>query len=159
MGAGSRRSSEQARLPGLGFLSALSPHMHWALRIALASTFVFHGLPKFAGLSQFAESSNLPIIVALLVPIAEVGGALLVLLGGLVRGALGDLATRLGALAFLPVMVGAIAMMHWPRWSFEPSSSFPVGGMEFQVILILISLYLLVKGNDVTLGRSSSART
>lgn len=149
MGVGSRGPTDSSRAPGFGFMGAISPYMHWALRVALASTFLFHGLPKFAGIAEFAESNDLPLVIALLVPIAEVGGALLVLLGGISRGILGDLATRLGALAFIPVMVGAIAMVHWPRWSFEPSGSHPAGGMEFQVILILLSVYLLVKGNDV----------
>lgn len=157
MGAGSRRLSEGQRAPGFGFTGAIAPYMHWALRIALVSTFLFHGLPKFAGISAFAESNSLPFAVALLVPVAEVGGALLVLLGGLSRGALGDLATRLGAVAFIPVMASAIAMVHWPRWSFEPSGSHPAGGMEFQVILILLSVYLVIKGNDVTRTGSSSA--
>ena len=157
MGVGSRGSTESAHAPGFGFTGAISPYMHWALRVALASTFLFHGLPKFPGISAFAESNGLPLVVALLVPIAEVGGALLVLLGGISRGALGDLATRLGALAFIPVMVGAIAMVHWPRWSFEPSGTHPAGGMEFQVILILLSIYLLVKGNDVARRSSSTS--
>jgi putative oxidoreductase len=107
---------------------------------------------------QFAEGVGLPIAVAFLVPVAEVGGALLVLLGGVLGGPLGDLTTRIGALAFIPVMVGAIAMVHWPRWSFEPSESHPVGGMEFQVALILISLYLLLKGNNVRAGEVPTDR-
>lgn len=136
-------------LPG-----SISRHAHWALRIALVGTFLFHGLPKFMAISEFAEMNGLPVVVAFLVPVAEVGGALLILLGGVLGGSLGDLATRLGGLAFIPVLVGAIAMVHWPRWNFEPSESHPVGGMEFQVALILISLYLLVKGNGVKAGEA-----
>lgn len=71
---------------------------------------------------------------------------------------LGDLATRIGALGFIPVLIGAIALRHWPRWSFEPSESFPIGGMEFQVALILISLYLLLKGNNVRAGEVPTNR-
>ncbi len=142
----------------MGLLDSISRHAHWALRIALAATFLFHGLPKFPGISQFAEGVGLPVAVAFLVPVAEVGGALLVLLGGVLGGPLGDLTTRIGALAFIPVMVGAIAMVHWPRWSFEPSESHPVGGMEFQVALILISLYLLLKGNNVRAGEVPTDR-
>lgn len=131
------------------FLDRIGSWAHWTLRVALASTFLFHGLPKFWGLSQFAEGIGMSVAVAFLVPVAEVGGALLVLLGGALGGSLGDLATRLGALAFIPVMIGAITMVHWPRWSFEPAESFPVGGMEFQVILILLSLFLVLRGNSV----------
>lgn len=130
---------------------------HWALRIALASVFLFHGLPKFFGLVAFASANAVPVVLALLVALAEVGGALLVLAGGFLGGAAGDMATRLGALAFIPVMIGAIAMVHWPRWSFEPSQTHPVGGMEFQITLILISLYLILKGNRVKVGEASRA--
>ena len=45
-------------------------------------------------------------------------------------------------------MLGAIAMVHWPRWSFVASDTHPMGGMEFQVTLVLVSLYLLIKGNN-----------
>lgn len=128
-----------------GFLEGLAPHAHWLLRVALASVFIFHGVGKFPTLAQFAEMMNLPIAVALLVALAETVGGILVLAGGLGR----DWMTRLGAAMFLPVMIGAIAMVHWPRWSFTPAEGFPMGGMEFQVVLALVSLYLVVKGNKV----------
>ncbi len=137
-------------------MEKLASQAHWTLRVALASVFLFHGLPKVIGFAQFAESNGIPVFAGLLVAIAEVGGALLVLAGGFVGGGAGGLMTRLGALAFIPVMIGAIAIAHWPRWSFEPSESFPIGGMEFQVTLILISLYLLVKGDRVKSGASPS---
>jgi len=140
----------------LGFLAAVSSQAHWALRLSLAATFLFHGTNIFLDISGFAEESGLPVVVAFLVAVAEVGGALLVLLGGVLRGSLGDLATRLAALAFIPVLIGAIAMVHWPRWSFEPSQSHPTGGMEFQVALTMISLYLLIKGNNVKAGETSA---
>jgi putative oxidoreductase len=56
--------------------------------------------------------------------------------------------TRLGALMMLIVIIGAIVMVHWGRWSFVPSESHPMGGMEFQVTLALILLYFLIKGNN-----------
>lgn len=139
-------------------LGDVSRHAHWALRIALASTFLFHGLPEFTRITEFAENNGLPVVAAFLVPVAEVGGAVLILAGGFLGGSLGDLATRLGALAFIPVMVGAIVMLHWPRWSFVLSESHPLGGMEFQVILILVSLYLLAKGNGVRAGEVPADR-
>jgi putative oxidoreductase len=120
-----------------------APHAHWLLRIALASVFIFHGVGKFPTLIQFAEMMNLPVAVALLVALAETVGGILVLIGAFGR----EWMTRLGAAMFVPVMIGAIAMVHWPRWSFTPAEGFPMGGMEFQVVLVLISLYLVIKGN------------
>ncbi len=48
---------------------------------------------------------------------------------------------------FIPVMAGAIALVHWGRWSFVPSETYPMGGMEFQATLLLVALYLVFKGN------------
>jgi putative oxidoreductase len=44
-------------------------------------------------------------------------------------------------------MLGAIAMVHWPRWSFVPSETHPMGGMEFQVVLMLLGLFFALRGN------------
>ncbi|MEJ2466366.1 MAG: hypothetical protein P8045_11790 [Candidatus Thiodiazotropha sp.] len=56
-------------------------------------------------------------------------------------------ATRVGAALQIPVMIGAIALVHWGRWNFVPNEDFPLGGMEFQVTLALLALYLVVAGN------------
>ena len=57
-----------------------------------------------------------------------------------------DLVTRLIRLAAAPVLLGAIAMVHWPRWSFAPSESHPMGGMEFQVVLLGIAMNYILAG-------------
>ena len=129
---------------------AIAPHAHWLLRAALASVFLYHGLQKFfvMGIEGFAGMMGLPLVVAALVALAEVLGGAGILAGATVRGRLGDLATRLSGLAIAPVLIGAIAMVHWGRWSFAPSETHPMGGMEFQVVLLLIGLYFVIRGND-----------
>ena len=125
--------------------ASLAPHAHWLLRIGFASVFLFHGIGKFAAPAQFAEMMQLPLLVVLLVALAEVGGGLAVLAGGaLSKGWL----TRLGGFVTVPVMIGAIAMVHWGQWSFVATDSHPMGGMEFQVVLLLMGLYYLVHGNS-----------
>ena len=126
-----------------GSLDRLAPHAHWALRLALAGVFVYHGLSKLMGLTEFAQMMHLPFAVALLVALAEFGGGIMVLAGAMTR----DWITRVGALMIIPVMLGAIGMVHWGQWSFVPSASHPMGGMEFQVTLLLIAVYLALKGN------------
>lgn len=118
-------------------------HAHWALRVALASVFIYHGVGKLAGVEQFANMMNLSYTVALLVALAEFVGGILVVAGGFTR----DWVTRLGASFFIPVLIGAIAMVHWGQWSFVANEAYPMGGSEFQVTLLLVSLYLLFKGN------------
>ena len=126
------------------FLDNLAPYAHWSLRVAVASVFLYHGIGKFPNLQGMAEMLQLPVFVVLLVALAEtVGGALI-----LVGGALKDWMTRLGALMMMIVIAGAIVMFHWGRWNFVPSESHPMGGMEFQVTLLLILVYFLITGNN-----------
>jgi putative oxidoreductase len=47
----------------------------------------------------------------------------------------------------IPVLLGAIWIVHWGRWNFVPSETHPMGGFEFQAILLLLSLYLVITGN------------
>ena len=51
-------------------------------------------------------------------------------------------------LALIPVMLGAIAMVHRPRWSFVPTESHPMGGMEFQVVLLLLAAWFALGGGE-----------
>jgi putative oxidoreductase len=127
-----------------------STHSHWLLRIAVASVFIFHGVGKLANLQGTSAMMQLPFFIVLLVALAETGGGLLVLLGGLGKDRVFDLATRLGAAMNIPVMLGAIFMVHWGRWNFVASEEFPMGGMEFQVVLLLILSYLAINGNRQT---------
>jgi putative oxidoreductase len=123
-----------------------SNHAHWGLRLALAGVFIYHGISKFAGLPQFAEMMQLPYAIALFVALAELGGGVLVLAGPLTR----DWITRVGAAMIIPVMLGAIFMVHWGQWNFVPSETHPMGGMEFQVTLLLVALYLVLRGNKAS---------
>ena len=124
-------------------MNALQDKAHWLLRLALASVFLFHGIGKLVNVPGFAEMMGLPLIVAWLVTFAEMAGGLGILLGGFT----GSLITRLAALAMTPVLLGAIVMVHGPRWSFVPAEGYPLGGMEFQVVLVLIAGYFLIVGN------------
>ena len=128
----------------------LTRHAHWLLRATLASVFIYHGVLKLGNLEGNAEMLQLSIRTAstvLLVALAEAVGGALVLSGGFskVTPAAAWL-TRLGAIMLVPVMAGAIAMVHWGQWNFVPSQTHPMGGMEFQVVLLLVSLYFVVTG-------------
>lgn len=127
-------------------LDSFRPHAHWLLRIGVASVFLFHGLGKAASIGGFAQMMNLPYVVAALVTFAELAGGLGLIIGGFKS----DLITRLAGLAMAPVLLGAIFMAHWGRWSFTPAEGFPMGGMEFQVVLLLAALYFLIVGNSNT---------
>lgn len=125
----------------------LSGNAHWFLRLALASVFIYHGVMKLMNLEATAQMLPISYLETVLVALAETGGGLLVLLGGLGTSKLFDLVTRVGAALNIPVMFGAIWMVHWGRWNFVPSESHPMGGVEFQVVLLLIMVYFVVTGN------------
>ncbi len=131
-------------------LDGFAPYAHWLLRVPFAATFLFHGLGKFPNLAGTAEMMGMPVALLALVALVETLGGLLVLLGGFGK----DILTRLGGLVVVPVMLGAIAMVHWPRWSFTPSETHPIGGMEFQVLLIALGLFFAIVGNRAFAPRS-----
>ncbi len=128
-------------------MNFLTNNAHWLIRIALASVLVFHGVLKFMNLDGIAQMLPISYLQVVLVALAETGGGLLVLIGGLRNDAIFDLATRVGAALNIPVLIGAISIVHWGRWNFVPSESHPMGGFEFQAVLLLISIYLVVTGN------------
>lgn len=122
----------------------LAPHAHWLLRIGFASVFLYHGIGKLVAPAQFADMMGLALPIAIAVALAEVAGGLGLLLGPVLRR---DWITRLAALATVPVLIGAIVMVHWGQWSFVATESQPMGGMEFQVTLLLTALYFVIRGN------------
>jgi len=125
----------------------VTQNAHWLLRIALASVLLFHGVLKFTNLEGFAQMLPISYLEVVLVALAETGGGLLILLGGFRDDRFSDLATRIGAALNIPVIVGAITIVHWGRWNFVPSESHPMGGFEFQAVLLLLTVYLVITGN------------
>ena len=128
-------------------MNFLTKNAHWLLRIALASVFVYHGALKLMNLEGFAQMLPISYLQVVLVALAETGGGLLVLAGGIRRDRISDLATRVGAAMNIPVIIGAITIVHWGRWNFVPSETHPMGGFEFQTVLLLLMLYLVFTGN------------
>ena len=133
-------------------LNQLASYAHWFMRLTISSVVIYHGVLKFMNLEGFSQMLQLSFSVVILVALAEVVGGTLILLGGFSRDQKSDLMTRVGALLTIPVLIGAITLVHWGRWNFVPSEDFPMGGMEFQVTLLLICIYLLLKGNNINVG-------
>ena len=127
------------------FLDNFSPYAHWFLRISIGSVFLYHGLTKFPVAPGMAQMMGMPVVMVYLLAIMETAAGALALYGGVGP----DWATRLSGLIVIPVMLGAIFMVHWGQWAFAASETHPMGGMEFQLTLVLIGLYFLVKGNGI----------
>lgn len=119
----------------------------WFIRVPFAAVMLFHGAGKLFAAQASADMLGLPLVVVLLVAAAEVLAGIGAIVGGLNMDK-AVLVNRLTGLAAAPVMLGAIFMVHWPRWSFVPSESHPMGGMEFQVVLLGIALYFLLSASE-----------
>lgn len=128
--------------------SFLSRNAHWLLRAAIVSVFLYHGTLKFSDLDGFAQMLPISYLQVVLVALAQVGGSFLLIAGGFSKSRLADVATRVGAALNIPVMIGAIALVHWGRWNFIATDTHPLGGMEFQSIMTLLMLYVVLTGNQ-----------
>jgi putative oxidoreductase len=115
----------------------------WLLRLGLGTSFVFHGLSKFPLPPQklidyFGFSSELASFVA----ISELGAGILLLLGGFLKGYVGNLVTRFAAGVIVIVMIFAFTIAH-SDWFVTPKLF-----MSEQIFLIIIGLYFFIKGNN-----------
>jgi putative oxidoreductase len=102
------------------------------IRILAGITFIAHGLPKFediAGTQGFFGSIGLPPELVLPIGLLEVIGGIALIIGVL---------TRIAAALLIIDMIGAIILV-------KISKGF-VGGYEFELLLIGISLSLLLTG-------------
>jgi putative oxidoreductase len=117
----------------------LSP---WLIRFGLGIAFSIHGLSKFplppeALINYFGFSPFFASLVAL----AELGAGLFLIIGGFIKGPIGNLITRTSALTISIVMINAFALAH--RDWFITTKLFT----SEQIFLLLIALYFLIRGN------------
>ncbi|MEM7801636.1 MAG: DoxX family protein [Chloroflexota bacterium] len=118
------------------FLNKFNAQAHWLLRIGLAAVFLFHGVTKFFGPAMM----GLPGPVWYALAAAETLAGVLILAGPFI----GDWATRIAGLIVVPVMLGAIFMVHLAN-----GFSFMNNGYEFQLTLVLLGLFFALKGNTI----------
>ena len=118
------------------------------LRVTLGVVMFAHGAQKLFGwfggygfsgtMGSFTNMMHLPWLVAFLVIIGESIGSL-----GLIAGLL----TRFTAGSFIVIMLGAIAMVHWPQGFFMNWFGQQQGeGFEYHLLVMAMSAALLVAG-------------
>lgn len=109
-----------------------------AIRVAGGIAFIYHGAAhlfgSFGGPGPigFAHMLHVPVYIATLVGFAEFLGGISLLTGIL---------ARLGALAIMPVMLGAIVMVHWHN-----GLDVTKGGFEYAFTQLLIAVAILIAG-------------
>ncbi len=131
------------------------------LRLALGVVMFPHGAQKVFGwfggfgfaasLGMFTEKMHIPVLLAILVILAESAGSL-----GLITG----LFTRVAAFGILCDMIGAVALVHWRNGFFMNWSGKQVGeGFEYHILMIGMALALvLAGGGKFSLDRAIAAR-
>jgi len=117
---------------------------HWIIRIQLAAIFVFHGLMKFPAAQMMADGMGMPISMIYMLALAETLAGLALLAGPF----LGPIITRVGGAIIAVVMASAIMMVHWPQWGFVATDAKPMGGMEFQLLVLILGALFAIRGND-----------
>ncbi|HYF53361.1 MAG TPA: DoxX family protein [Salinarimonas sp.] len=110
----------------------LAPYGALALRLALGTMFVAHGLLKplvftMPGFAGFLAQTGFPPILAYPIVIAEIAGGVAILLG---------LYGRLVSVALLPVLLGALMVHAGNGWLFTA----PNGGWEYPAFLAIAAL-------------------
>lgn len=127
--------------------TALEAQAHWLIRLPVAATFLYHGIDKLPALEAGAAYMGMPLLLWTLVALVEVFAGVALLAGGALRNRIGDIVTRLGGVSIIAIMLGAIWLVHWGQWSALPSETHPVGGMEFQVLLLALGAFFILRGN------------
>jgi putative oxidoreductase len=125
------------------------------VRLALGIVILPHGLqktlglfggPGYSGTMAMFTSQGMPAALAFLVILGESAGSL-----GLIVGFL----SRIAGFGISCIMLGAIAMVHWPNGLFMNWSGKQAGeGFEFHILALGIALAVLVGGG----GKSSVDR-
>ena len=115
----------------------------WILRLGLGISFIFHGLSKFPLPPQklidyFGFSSELASFVA----ISELGAGIFLILGGFLKGYVGNLVTRFAAGVIVIVMTFAFTLAH-SDWFITPKLF-----MSEQIFLMIVGLFFFIKGNN-----------
>jgi putative oxidoreductase len=122
------------------------------LRVGLGGVVFAHGLQKafgwfggygIDGTMKFFASLGVPSALGALVIVSDFFGSLGLLLG---------LLTRFSAAAAFAVMLGAVALLHWPNGFFMNWGGAPHGeGYEFHLLAMAMAATLVVSGG----GRAS----
>ena len=115
------------------------------LRVSLGIAFIIHGFSKFPLPPQkLMEYFNFSPFLASFVAVSELLAGILIILGGFLRSGLGNVITRFSALVIVVIMIFAFSLAH-KDW-FVTKELFT----SEQIFLIIIGLYFLINGNQIS---------
>ena len=126
----------------------MAPISFWLLRLGLGVAFFLHGFEKFPlpperMTNWFTKLGfAFPELTTSAVAIGEVGAGLGIILGGLVKGHVGNIITKVSGGAVVVIMSGAFIIAH-SDWFFT-SRLF----MSEQIFLFILGSFFLIRGNN-----------
>ena len=115
-------------------------HAHWLLRLPLALVLLNQGYNKFPLSDAMAEGFGVPYFMWIMAAVGEVAVGLLLIIGGFLRGPLGDLTTRIAGLGTAAIIAGVIYVAYW-----APPIEILLFN-QFHVLLLAGGLYLALTG-------------
>tara|TARA_B100000925_G_scaffold253797_1_gene206392 strand:+ start:305 stop:730 length:426 start_codon:yes stop_codon:yes gene_type:complete len=126
----------------------MAPISFWLLRLGLGVAFFLHGFEKFPlpperMTTWFTKLGfAFPELTTSAVAIGEVGAGLGIILGGLAKGHVGNIITKVSGGAVVVIMSGAFIIAH-SDWFFT-SRLF----MSEQIFLFILGSFFLIRGNN-----------
>lgn len=113
---------------------------HWLLRLPLALVLLQQGFDKFPLSAEMAAGFGVPFALWALAATGEVVIGVMLIAGGLLRGAAGDLVTRLAGAGAAMIVAGVLYVAYW-----APPLDMLLFN-QFHLILIAAGLYLALTG-------------
>ncbi len=132
-----------------------APIAVWLLRLGLGAAFFLHGFEKFPlPPEKMADwftklGYAYPELTTSAVAIGEVGAGVGIILGGLIRGYVGNIITKVSGGAVIVIMIGAFIIAH-SNWFFT-SRLF----MSEQIFLFILGSFFFIRGNNYERSYSS----
>jgi uncharacterized membrane protein YphA (DoxX/SURF4 family) len=114
---------------------------HWLLRLPLAGVLLQYGIDKFPISADEAAGFGVPVVLWALAALGEIAVGILLIAGGVLRGSLGDLATRLAGAGAAMIVFGVLYVAYW-----APPLDMLLFN-QFHVLMIANGLFLALAGN------------
>lgn len=118
-----------------------APFAHWLVRLPLAGVLLQYGFDKFPISSADAAGFGVPLVLWALAATGEVAVGLMLIAGGLLRGSLGDIVTRIAGAGAAVIVFGVLVVAYW-----APPLQLLLFN-QFHVMMVANGLFLALVGN------------
>lgn len=114
---------------------------HWLIRLPLAGVLLQYGFNKFPISSAEAAGFGVPVALWTLAALGEIAVGILLIVGGVLRGGLGDMATRLAGAGAALIVLAVLYVAYW-----APPLDLLMFN-QFHILMLANGLYLALAGS------------